>query len=264
MDEMKQIKALKVENSRLLRALDMMAMALNSHGHQWTPEEQQAYEKVARVNKLNPNLDTPTNELEVSIRVANALRREDLKYIGDLVQITEQEMRRIPNFGNKSLNELKEILHPLGLHFGMHIPHWGPKKELRPNWWPVGKPWPPEEPEETTKPPSDALDLLKLELERTPRPLGLVMNEPDVDRRVLRVMEMVFGVPKGELGKFIDNPGKGRSAVLNKIYNTKHIEAYLDATIHSEVLRCLRSILTTKTLNARVEEAIAELDRGRE
>jgi hypothetical protein len=67
------------------------------------------------------------DELELSVRTANCLKNEGIVYIGELVQKTEAEMLRTPNFGRKSLNELKEVLSPIGLHFGMVIEEW-PRK----------------------------------------------------------------------------------------------------------------------------------------
>jgi DNA-directed RNA polymerase subunit alpha len=62
------------------------------------------------------------DELELSVRSANCLKNDNIVYIGDLVQKTEAEMLRTPNFGRKSLNEIKEVLSSMGLHLGMDIP----------------------------------------------------------------------------------------------------------------------------------------------
>ena len=56
------------------------------------------------------------------MRSANCLKNDNIVYIGDLVQKTEEEMLRTPNFGRKSLNEIKEVLAQMGLHLGMEIP----------------------------------------------------------------------------------------------------------------------------------------------
>ena len=66
-------------------------------------------------------------ELELSVRSANCLKNDNIIYIGDLVQKTESEMLRTPNFGRKSLNEIKEVLNHLGLNLGMEIPEWPPE-----------------------------------------------------------------------------------------------------------------------------------------
>jgi Bacterial RNA polymerase, alpha chain C terminal domain len=69
-----------------------------------------------------PLLSRKLDEFELSFRTANCLKNDNIVYLGDLVQKTEAEMLRTPNFGRKSLNELKEaVLAPLGLHFGMEV-----------------------------------------------------------------------------------------------------------------------------------------------
>ena len=76
---------------------------------------------------FNKNLLRKVDELELSVRSANCLKNDNIIYIGDLVQKTEQEMLRTPNFGRKSLNEIKEVLAQMGLHLGMEIPDWPPE-----------------------------------------------------------------------------------------------------------------------------------------
>ena len=66
-------------------------------------------------------------ELELSVRSANCLKNDNIVYIGDLVQKTESEMLRTPNFGRKSLNEIKEVLSQMGLGLGMDVPEWPPE-----------------------------------------------------------------------------------------------------------------------------------------
>ena len=66
-------------------------------------------------------------ELELSVRSANCLKNDNIVYIGDLVQKTEAEMLRTPNFGRKSLNEIKEVLAKMGIHLGMETPGWPPE-----------------------------------------------------------------------------------------------------------------------------------------
>jgi DNA-directed RNA polymerase subunit alpha len=75
---------------------------------------------------FNKNLLRKVDELELSVRSANCLKNDNIIYIGDLVQKTEAEMLRTPNFGRKSLNEIKEVLAGMGLHLGMEIPGWPP------------------------------------------------------------------------------------------------------------------------------------------
>ncbi|MDW8444910.1 MAG: DNA-directed RNA polymerase subunit alpha [Acetobacteraceae bacterium] len=76
---------------------------------------------------FNRNLLRKVDELELSVRSANCLKNDNIVYIGDLVQKTEQEMLRTPNFGRKSLNEIKEVLAAMGLSLGMTIPGWPPE-----------------------------------------------------------------------------------------------------------------------------------------
>ena len=66
-------------------------------------------------------------ELELSVRSANCLKNDNIVYIGDLVQKSESEMLRTPNFGRKSLNEIKEVLTNMGLNLGQMIPEWPPE-----------------------------------------------------------------------------------------------------------------------------------------
>ncbi|MBZ0128857.1 MAG: DNA-directed RNA polymerase subunit alpha [Rhodobacteraceae bacterium] len=76
--------------------------------------------------EFNPLLLKKVDELELSVRSANCLKNDNIVYIGDLIQKTEAEMLRTPNFGRKSLNEIKEVLTAMGLHLGMDIIDWPP------------------------------------------------------------------------------------------------------------------------------------------
>jgi len=76
--------------------------------------------------QFNKNLLRKVDELELSVRSMNCLKNDNIIYIGDLVQKTEPEMLRTPNFGRKSLNEIKEILSGMSLYLGMEIPNWPP------------------------------------------------------------------------------------------------------------------------------------------
>jgi DNA-directed RNA polymerase subunit alpha len=75
---------------------------------------------------FNKNLLRKVEELELSVRSANCLKSENIIYLGDLVQKTESEMLRTPNFGRKSLNEIKEVLSQMGIGLGMSVPNWPP------------------------------------------------------------------------------------------------------------------------------------------
>lgn len=76
---------------------------------------------------FNRNLLRKVEELELSVRSANCLKNDNIIYIGDLVQKSEGDMLRTPNFGRKSLNEIKEVLTTMGLHLGMQIEGWPPE-----------------------------------------------------------------------------------------------------------------------------------------
>jgi DNA-directed RNA polymerase subunit alpha len=76
---------------------------------------------------FNPAFLKKVDELELSVRSANCLKNDNIVYIGDLVQKSEGEMLRTPNFGRKSLNEIKEVLAQMGLHLGMEVPGWPPE-----------------------------------------------------------------------------------------------------------------------------------------
>ncbi len=76
---------------------------------------------------FNRNLLRKVDELELSVRSANCLKNDNIVYIGDLVQKSESDMLRTPNFGRKSLNEIKEVLTNMGLHLGMQVEGWPPE-----------------------------------------------------------------------------------------------------------------------------------------
>jgi len=86
-----------------------------------------AEEGEGDTNQINRYLLKKVDELELSVRSANCLKNDNIIYIGDLVQKTEAEMLRTPNFGRKSLNEIKEVLSSMGLRLGMDIPGWPPE-----------------------------------------------------------------------------------------------------------------------------------------
>ena len=142
--------AYRVENTREGQVLDYdkLVMDLETDGS-LTPEDAIAYAARILQDQLQIfiNFDEPTkdkgqdareelpfnpallrkvDELELSVRSANCLKNDNIVYIGDLIQKTEAEMLRTPNFGRKSLNEIKEVLAGLGLHLGMDVPDWPP------------------------------------------------------------------------------------------------------------------------------------------
>ena len=100
---------------------DQLQLFINFEEPQARPEEEKAAELP-----FNKNLLRKVDELELSVRSANCLKNDNIVYIGDLVQKTEAEMLRTPNFGRKSLNEIKEVLAQMGLSLGMEVPGWPP------------------------------------------------------------------------------------------------------------------------------------------
>ena len=84
-------------------------------------------EPEIKEERVNENLMRSVDELELSVRSANCLQNANIKFIGDLVQKSESEMLKTKNFGRKSLKEIKEILHEMGLSLGMKLENWPPK-----------------------------------------------------------------------------------------------------------------------------------------
>ena len=83
--------------------------------------------KTEEKYQFDENLFRPVEDLELSVRSANCLKNARIRFIGDLVTKSEQEMLKTKNFGRKSLNEIKDILKPMGLTLGMVIEGWPPK-----------------------------------------------------------------------------------------------------------------------------------------
>lgn len=90
-------------------------------------EEKIAEEEVVDTLPFDVNLLRRVEELELSVRSQNCLKNDNIVYIGDLVCKTEGEMLKTPNFGRKSLNEIKEVLGMMGLRFGMKVEQWPPE-----------------------------------------------------------------------------------------------------------------------------------------
>lgn len=93
-------------------------------------EPQREVREEAPLAPLNENLFRSVDELEFSVRSQNCLQNADIKYIGELVQKTEQEMLKTKNFGHKSLNEIKEILREMGLELGMRLENFPPREDI--------------------------------------------------------------------------------------------------------------------------------------
>lgn len=84
-------------------------------------------EKIEEIEKFEPVLLRPVDDLELTVRSANCLKAENIFYIGDLIQRTEMELLKTPNLGKKSLTEIKDILALKGLSLGMRIENWPPE-----------------------------------------------------------------------------------------------------------------------------------------
>ena len=84
----------------------------------WPPED------IAALSQQAEKLLERVDELELSVRSANCLKNDGINYVGELVQKSEAEMLRMPNFGWKSLNEIKEVIAGSGLHLGMDLTSW--------------------------------------------------------------------------------------------------------------------------------------------
>lgn len=124
---------MRVETNGTVRPDDAVALAARILQDQLQkfinfeePKEASA-EKEEGLLPFNRALLRKVDELELSVRSANCLKNDNIIYIGDLVQKSEAEMLRTPNFGRKSLNEIKEVLTQMGLNLGMDIPGWPPE-----------------------------------------------------------------------------------------------------------------------------------------
>jgi len=124
---------LEVETNGVISPDDAIALAARILQDQLQPfinfdepeiqQDQSANENLS----FNSNLLKKVEELELSVRSANCLKNDNIIYIGDLVQKSESEMLRTPNFGRKSLNEIKEVLLQMELNLGISVPDWPPE-----------------------------------------------------------------------------------------------------------------------------------------
>lgn len=111
-------------------AIGLAARTLQDQLQLFIAFEEEVEEQNSDVEELkfDPSLLRKVDELELSVRSQNCLKNDNIVYIGDLVIKTEGEMLKTPNFGRKSLNEIKEVLATMNLTFGMTIPEWPPEK----------------------------------------------------------------------------------------------------------------------------------------
>lgn len=87
-------------------------------------QERKSEERGSYLDNIDPVYSRLVDELELTVRAANCLKSENIRYIGELVQCNEYDLLRTPNLGRKSMNEIKAVLAELGLTLGMHIPEW--------------------------------------------------------------------------------------------------------------------------------------------
>ena len=124
---------LEVETNGAVTPDDSVALAARILQDQVQPfinfDEPEVQQETTSKEKLpfNHNLLKKVEELELSVRSANCLKNDNIVYIGDLVQKSESEMLRTPNFGRKSLNEIKEVLQQMDLGLGISVPDWPPE-----------------------------------------------------------------------------------------------------------------------------------------
>ena len=124
---------LDVETTGAISPDDAIALAARILQDQLQPfinfDEPEIEQETSAQDKLpfNPNLLKKVEELELSVRSANCLKNDNIIYIGDLVQKSESEMLRTPNFGRKSLNEIKEVLQQMELNLGITVLDWPPE-----------------------------------------------------------------------------------------------------------------------------------------
>ena len=121
-----------VETNGVVSPEDAVALSARILQDQLKPfinfdEPENEAEDIKEELPFDRNLLRKVDELELSVRSANCLKNDNIVYIGDLVQKTEAEMLRTPNFGRKSLNEIKEVLAKMGIHLGMETPGWPPE-----------------------------------------------------------------------------------------------------------------------------------------
>ena len=121
-----------VETNGVVTPEDAVALSARILQDQLKPfinfdEPESEAEDIKEELPFDRNLLRKVDELELSVRSANCLKNDNIVYIGDLVQKTEAEMLRTPNFGRKSLNEIKEVLAKMGIHLGMETPGWPPE-----------------------------------------------------------------------------------------------------------------------------------------
>ena len=118
------------QSARIL--VEQLSVFAALEGHEPVVEPQVGGGGIGRGPQIDPVLLRPVDDLELTVRSANCLKAENIYYIGDLIQRTENELLKTPNLGRKSLNEIKEVLASRGLTLGMRLENWPPAGLERP------------------------------------------------------------------------------------------------------------------------------------
>lgn len=110
-------------------AIGLAARILQDQLQSFISFEEEVVQEEEKEEELpfNKDLLKKVDELELSVRSQNCLKNDNIVYIGDLVSKTDSEMLKTPNFGRKSLNEIKDVLAAMGLKFGMEVDNWPPE-----------------------------------------------------------------------------------------------------------------------------------------
>jgi DNA-directed RNA polymerase subunit alpha len=118
------------QSARIL--VEQLSVFAALEGHDPVVEAPAGGGGLGRGPQIDPVLLRPVDDLELTVRSANCLKAENIYYIGDLIQRTENELLKTPNLGRKSLNEIKEVLASRGLTLGMRLENWPPAGLERP------------------------------------------------------------------------------------------------------------------------------------
>jgi DNA-directed RNA polymerase subunit alpha len=131
-EAVRQAARILVEQLSVFAALEGIEPAGDLIGGAVTPGLIVGGSVMGRASQIDPILLRPVDDLELTVRSANCLKAENIFYIGDLIQRTENELLKTPNLGRKSLNEIKEVLASRGLTLGMRLENWPPAGLDRP------------------------------------------------------------------------------------------------------------------------------------
>jgi hypothetical protein len=128
----------RFDDQELIDAAKQVYMEIADHNPQTMGKSKACYSALQRITAVYARLAKPAYDLSecpfnpaflkkvdklmLSVRASNCLKNDNIVYVGDLVQRSEAEMLRTPNFGRKPLNEVKTVLAEMGLHFGMEVP----------------------------------------------------------------------------------------------------------------------------------------------